>query len=78
MTWLDVLSLAQSVLACEEEPATKQVHVRTVGEVDENPAADADVDADGHSLLAKSHVAEVEECAEDDAEEEDEDTGSLV
>ncbi|KAK3340088.1 hypothetical protein B0H65DRAFT_577589 [Neurospora tetraspora] len=74
MTWLDVLSLAQSVLACEEESAINQVHVRTVGEVDEDPAADAD----GHSLLVKSHVAEVEECVDDDAEEEDEDTGSVI
>ncbi|KAK3956884.1 hypothetical protein QBC32DRAFT_56076 [Pseudoneurospora amorphoporcata] len=75
MTWLDVLSVAQSVLACEAEPVvTSKVNVQTVGVVwqvyddEEDPTA-AD-DADGHSLLAKSHVAEAENCNDDDEEVE--------
>ncbi|KAK1779270.1 hypothetical protein QBC45DRAFT_392514 [Copromyces sp. CBS 386.78] len=74
MTWLDVLSVAQSVLACEAEPVViSKVNVQTVGVVgqvyddEEDPTA-AD-DADGHSLLAKSHVAEAENCDDDDEEE---------
>ncbi|KAH7629149.1 hypothetical protein B0T09DRAFT_400568 [Sordaria sp. MPI-SDFR-AT-0083] len=87
LTWLDVLSLAQSVLTCEAEPATDQVYVRTVhtahtvrevydDEEDPTAAADADADADSHSLWAKCHVAEVENCADcvdHDGEDDDDD-----
>lgn len=74
MTWLDVCSLAQSVLTCpeEEEKPLEQskVNFLTVSGVGEDPTAETD----GHFLLAKSHVAEVEECVEDG----DDETGSIV
>ncbi|KAK3401005.1 hypothetical protein B0T20DRAFT_158992 [Sordaria brevicollis] len=72
MSWRDVLELAQSVLSepMEELPVVRsKVNLLTVSSVDEDP------DADRHSLLAKSHVAEVEQVVDDD---EDDDTGSVV
>lgn len=66
MSWRDVLDLAQNVLSDpveEQKPIIRsKVNLLTVSSVDEN------LDADRHSLLAKSHVAEVEEYVDDEEE----------